>query len=69
MHAGDVKFTVTVTLDSNGVYELTGKAADGQGLKLGDIRNALQWALNRANDEMIAGMINNSFKALLATPK
>ncbi len=69
MHTNENKFIITVTLDVNGNYDLTAKTDNGQGLRIGDVRNALQWALNRANDEMIAGMINNSFKSLLAQPK
>lgn len=65
MHAGDIKFTVTITLDSNGTYELAGKDSTGQGLRLAQVRDALQWGVNRANDEMVAGMVNATIKTIL----
>jgi hypothetical protein len=62
MNQTNLKFTIELTLDENGVYSLTAKDASNKGIKTVEIRNALQWALNRTNDEIIAATINAIFK-------
>jgi hypothetical protein len=69
MHTNEPKFTISLTLDANGAYNLTAKDESGKGIKTVEIRNALQWALNRTNDEMIAATINAIFNLHSAVQK
>lgn len=57
-----LKFTITVTLDDQGTYNLVARGENGYVVKHNELRNALQWALNNANDNLLAAMVHNIFQ-------
>lgn len=59
----EVIFSLTLKQFADGTCGIESKSENGNGMKLVDVRQLLQWGMNRVQDEIIM----NAVKAMLAT--
>lgn len=54
-----VVFTLTLTQFADGKCGISSKAENGNGMNLRDVRQLLQWGLNRVQDELLMAAVQN----------
>lgn len=58
----EVAFSLTLKQFSDGTCGIESKSENGNGMKLVDVRQLLQWGMNRVQDEIVM----NAVKGILA---